>query len=60
MDGEIKRDEFLKTSALITGKKIVKFSMIAVALTIPGINFFTAVGLATSLIVKGKRTLDKI
>lgn len=60
MNGEIKRDEFLKTSALITGKKIVKFSMIAVALTIPGINFFTAVGLATSLIVKGKRTLDKI
>ena len=60
MNAEIKRDEFLKTSALITGKKIVKFSMIAVALTIPGINFFTAVGLATSLIVKGKRTLDKI
>jgi hypothetical protein len=60
MSGEIKREEFLKTSALITGKKIVKFSLIAVALTIPGINFLTAVGLATSLIVKGKRTLDQI
>jgi len=60
MSGEIKREEFLKTSALITGKKVVKFSIIAMALTIPGINFITAVGLATSLIVQGKRTLDQI
>ena len=57
---EIKREEFLKTAALITGKKVVKFSIIAVALTIPGINFVTAVGLATSLIVQGKRTFDQI
>ena len=60
IDGEIKREEFLKTAALITGKKVVKFSIIAVALTIPGINFVTAVGLATSLIVQGKRTFDQI
>ena len=57
---EIKREEFLKTAALITGKKVVKFSIIAVALTIPGLNFVTAVGLATSLIVQGKRTFDQI
>ena len=60
INGEIKREEFLKTAALITGKKVVKFSIIAVALTIPGINFVTAVGLATSLIVQGKRTFDQI
>ena len=60
MSGEIKREEFLKTSALITGKKVVKFSIIAMALTIPGINFITAVGLATSLIVQGKRTFDRV
>ena len=60
IDGEIKREEFLKTAALITGKKVVKFSIIAVALTIPGINFVTAVGLAASLIVQGKRTFDQI
>jgi len=60
MSGEIKREEFLKTSALITGKKVVKFSIIAMALSIPGINFVTAVGLATSLIVQGKRTFDQI
>ncbi len=60
IDGEIKREEFLKTAALITGKKVVKFSIIAVALTIPGLNFVTAVGLATSLIVQGKRTFDQI
>ena len=60
MSGEIKRQEFLKTSALITGKKVVKFSIIAMALTIPGINFITAVGLATSLIVQGKRTFDRV
>ena len=60
IDGEIKREEFLKMAALITGKKVVKFSIIAVALTIPGINFVTAVGLATSLIGQGKRTLDQI
>ncbi len=60
MNGEIKREEFLKTAALITGKKVVKFSIIAVALTIPGINFVTAVGLATSLIVQGKRTFERI
>ncbi len=60
MSGEIKKEEFLKTSALITGKKVVKFSIIAMALTIPGINFITAVGLATSLIVQGKRTFDRV
>ena len=60
MNGEMKRDEFLKTSALITGKKVVKFSIIAIALTIPGVNFVTAVGLATSLIVQGKRTFDRV
>ena len=60
MSGKIKREEFLKTSALITGKKVVKFSIIAMALTIPGINFITAVGLATSLIVQGKRTFDRV
>ena len=60
MSGEIKREEFLKTSALITGKKVVKFSIIAIALTIPGVNFVTAVGLATSLIVQGKRTFDRV
>ncbi len=60
MSGEIKREEFLKTSALITGTKVVKFSIIAMALSIPGINFITAVGLATSLIVQGKRTFDRV
>ena len=60
MNGEIEKKEFLKTAALITGKKVVKFSIIAVALTIPGINFVTAVGLATNLIVQGKRTFDRI
>ena len=60
MNGEIQREEFLKTSALITGRKVVKFSLIAVALSIPGINFVTAVGLAMSLIVRGKRTFDQI
>ena len=60
MNGEIQREEFLKTSALITGRKVVKFSIIAVALSIPGINFVTAVGLAMSLIVRGKRTFDQI
>ena len=59
-EGEIQREEFLKTSALITGRKVVKFSIIAVALSIPGINFVTAVGLAMSLILRGKRTFDQI
>ena len=58
-NGEIQRDEFMRMSALITGRKVVKFSIIAVALTIPGINFVTAVGLATSLIVQGKRSFDQ-
>ena len=60
MNGTIQREKFLKTSALITGRKVVKFSIIAVALSIPGINFVTAVGLAMSLIVRGKRTFDQI
>ena len=58
-NGEIQRDEFMRMSALIAGRKVVKFSIIAVALTIPGINFVTAVGLATSLIVQGKRSFDQ-
>ena len=58
-NGEIKRDEFMRMSALIAGRKVVKFSIIAVALSIPGINFVTAVGLATSLIVQGKRSFDQ-
>jgi len=58
--GEIQRDEFMRMSALIAGKKVVKFSIIAVALSIPGINFITAVGLASSLIVQGKRSFDQL
>ena len=58
-NGEIKRDEFMRMSALIAGRKVVKFSIIAVALSIPGLNFVTAVGLATSLIVQGKRSFDQ-
>ena len=49
--GEISKDQFLFLSAR-TWEKIVKYSLIAVALSLPGINFVTSVGLAMNLIIR--------
>ena len=57
---QITKDQLLFLSAQIAGKRIVKYSLIAVALSLPGLNFMTAVGLAMNLIIRGKQTLEKI
>ena len=54
----ISRSEFGRLSAMMIGKKVVKFSVLAVALSIPGINFVTTVALAANLVIQGKKTLD--
>jgi len=59
-NNEISKDQFLFLSAQIAGRRIVKYSLISVALSLPGLNFLTAVGLAMNLIVRGKQTLEKI
>ena len=56
----ISRSEFGRLSAMMIGKKVVKFSVLAVALSIPGINFVTTVALAANLVIQGKKTLDHL
>ena len=58
INGEISKGQFLSLSARISGGRIVKYSLIAVALSLPGINFLTAVGLAMNLIIRGKETIE--
>ena len=60
MNNQISKDQFLFLSAQIAGKRIAKYSLIAVALSLPGLNFLTAVGLAMNLIIRGKHALEQI
>ena len=57
--GEISRDKFLKMSSIMTGQKIIKLSLLAITLSIPGLNVLTSIGLTTTVILKGKRALEK-
>ena len=60
MNNQISKDQFLFLSAQIAGRRIAKYSLIAVALSLPGLNFLTAVGLAMNLIIRGKHALEQV